>query len=139
MKDCTVLLIEALELRAINGLNTPPDLFVKLRNSVYANKLIVFKDQLKRPIGYLAFADVNKASALRFLQKEIFPTYPYEWSEGGITLIIDILVQKNSSYDALRQIKNIAFSKRAIIFSRRNKCKLYLKKNGKPVQQKIIK
>lgn len=139
MNDHSAQLVEALELRAINGLSTPPDIFVKLRNCAYANKLIVFKDQLKRPIGYLAFASVNKESALRFLKNGAIPFYPYEWSEGGIFLIIDVVIQKNSCFDAVRQIKSLVFSKRAIIFSKRNRCKFYLKKNGKPTHRKFNK
>lgn len=139
MNDRAALLIEALELRAMNGLNTPPDLFVKLRNCAYANTLIIFKDQLNRQIGYLAFAEVNKESVLRFLKAGIIPFYSYEWGEGCISLIIDILVQKSSSFDAVRQLKEVLYSKRVIIFSKRNKRKLYLKKNGKLIQQKCIK
>lgn len=139
MSDHAALLIEALELRAVNGLNTPPDLFVRLRNSAYTDKLIIFKDQLNSSIAYLAWANANKESASRLLKKGGLPIYPYEWGEGGFFLILDIVIQKNSSFDAVRQIKKLIFSKRAVIFSKRNKCKLYLKKNGKLIQQKINK
>src|SRR6185437_13400090 len=81
-------LIEALELRLLphRGMSRPQ--FLNLRNSARAGMLRIFRDQLARPIGYVAWAMIDRASLDRLLRFGRLPAYQYEWNEGGICLII---------------------------------------------------
>ena len=130
-------LVEALQFRASLGLATPPDIFFRLLNSSLAEKLVVFKDQIKRPIGYLAWAGVNRESALRFLKSGQYPLYPYEWNDGGIALILDVAIQKRSNFDALNQMTEFIHSKRAIIFCKKSTPKLYFRQKDKLIRKRL--
>jgi len=95
-----------------------------LKNSVMKEKYNVVRDINDRPIGYIAWASVNIETLQRLNRTGIFPQYFYEWDEGDITLILDILLilqqkeitMKTLISDFVRQKNKIAYVKRDRLF-----------------------
>lgn len=128
--DANTLLRNMLEARARNGLSTTPEQFGQLRNSAANAAAIILKNVLHRPIGYVAWACVNKESILRLSTLGKFPSYMYEWNEGGIFLLLDVVIDADSRRYGLSELKRILSTKRAVVFSRKKKCRLYLRRRG---------
>ena len=128
--NANILLRNMLEARARNGLVTTPEQFSQLRNSAVNGTALILKDVLHRPIGYLAWANANKESILRLLTLGKFPCYSYEWNEGGFFLLLDVVIDVNSRQYGLSELKRFLSTKRAVVFSRRQKCRLYLRQRG---------
>jgi len=137
MNDYTTVLVEVLEFRMRHQLGLAPAHFNALRNSAYSQKLKIFRDQLGRPIGYVAWANINKASTLRLFNGWILPVYPYEWTEGGICLPLDTMIAKNASTEGINQLKDFLRTQRAIVLSKRNNIRMYFRKSGKFIKKTI--
>jgi len=121
-------IVDALELRFAAGCSVAPDTYAMLRHSAYARTLRIFLDELNRPVGYVSWASVNRASLDRLLRIGQPPKYPYEWSEGGICLILDVLILRRARYDAVRQLRKFTRTKRVIVALRKGKtARLYLR------------
>lgn len=112
------LLVDAMELRASQGGAISSEEWSNLRNSAYSRNCRIFRDALSRPVGYVAWANINKASFSRLMKSGQYPTYPYEWNEGGICLILDVFIAERGRYDALRQLRPFLRSRRLIVFRR---------------------
>lgn len=92
MASRALLLVKALDLRRDCGRALSPDEYSSLHHSAFAGTLEILVDRLARPIGYISWACVNKASAQRLLRYGKYPRYAYEWNEGVICMILDILI-----------------------------------------------
>jgi hypothetical protein len=130
ISNANTLLCNMLEARARNGLVTTPEQFSQLRSSAANGTAMIFKDVLYRPIGYIAWANVNKESILRLSTLGKFPCYPYEWNEGGVFLLLDVVFDGDSRRYGLSELKRVLSTKRAVVFSKRKSCRLYLKRKG---------
>lgn len=123
------LLLDIFMLRARLGLNTPPRVALNLGNSMRHGAVKIFYDCYQRPVGYVAWADINKESLLRLVQKGKFPSYIYEWSEGGFRLVVDAAFQRTKLVSAPRQVAIFMRSKRLLLWVRRGRLVVYAR-NG---------
>jgi hypothetical protein len=122
-------LVYALELRAALGLGTTPEEYWILRNSEMAHTLEIMFDEVDRAIGYMAWARVSRATIERLQRNAQLPKYFYEWEEGGICLILDVLLLPRYKYDAIRQLRLFIRRRRAIVPARKGRpLRLYLRK-----------
>lgn len=121
------LLVELLAVRFDAGLVTSPENFLMLRNSAQARTAAVFQDHMQRPIGYLIWADVNKESAARLMRNGTAPLYFYEWNEGDICLLLDVVILPHGSAAAVGQLLSLLKARRAVLRCRRHRSKLYFK------------
>jgi hemolysin-activating ACP:hemolysin acyltransferase len=130
MTNYEQLLVEVLEFRAANRLDLPHRQLLALRNSALAGTLRIFRDALSRPIGYVAWAGICRENAHRLLRRLEFAAYPYEWTEGNIRYVVDIVLLQKERRSALRQLR-AAFSKsRALLVERRDRVRLYTRHRG---------
>lgn len=126
------LLIQALELRVLphRGISRPQ--FSNLQRSARAGMLRIFRDELSRPIGYIAWAMVDRASLDRLLRFGRYPAYQYEWKEGGFCLILDVLVASHGRCEAIRRLREFARSQRALVYAREGeKVRLLVRRGGR--------
>jgi hypothetical protein len=124
------LLIEVLEFRAANRLDLPHRQFLALRNSALAGTLRIFRDALSRPIGYVAWAGVCRETAHRLLRRLEFAAYPYEWTEGNIRYVVDVVLLPKERRTGLRQLKAVFANSRALLIARREHVRLYTRRRG---------
>lgn len=124
--------LEALALRVLPGRELKPLEFLHLRNSALAGEIRIFRDSLDRPIGYVSWAMVNRASLDRLLRSGRLPTYPYEWNEGGFCLILDVLIAGYGRCEALRKLRQFARGHRAVVYvSRGRRVRVLLRRGGR--------
>ena len=119
------------DIRAYRWLHTTPEQLLHLRASAEANTFEIFWDQHGRPLGYVVWANVCRESAERLNRNGQFPRYTYEWSEGHICLLLDVVINDVDRKLALRQFKAVLSERKIIVFRRRGEVRLYLKKNGR--------
>jgi hemolysin-activating ACP:hemolysin acyltransferase len=137
VNDYAQILVDVLDFRMKHDLGLAPAHFNALRNSAYSQKLKIFRDQLGRPIGYIAWANINKASTLRLFNGWILPVYPYEWSEGAICLPLDVMITKSASLEGVQQLKHFLRTQRAIVLSKRNVTRIYFRKDKRFLKRLI--
>lgn len=124
--------LEALSLRILPDRRLGPVEFVHLLNSARARALKIFRDPLERPIGYVAWAMINRASLDRLLRTRRLPIYPYEWNEGGFCLILDVVIAGHGRCEALRKLRQFARSQRAVVYARSGrKVRVLLRRGGR--------
>jgi hemolysin-activating ACP:hemolysin acyltransferase len=80
------------ELRVSVGASTSAELLRLLTISIKTGKFRVFRCELGKPIGYMAWAEINEESLFRLKFFGKFPKYYYEWNEGDIRLIFDLVI-----------------------------------------------
>lgn len=123
-------LIDAIGLVASSGHSISPKQFRDLKFSSHFNMIEIFKDHLDRPIGYVAWAMINRESIDYFIKSGNILHYPHEWTEGGIFYIVDVFFKKDSRFDALTKLLRLLKSKRVISYFRHGKLKILIKENG---------
>jgi hypothetical protein len=125
-------LVGALDLRVKPGHVVRPLDYWYLRNSARVGALQIFRDQLARPIGYVAWAMINRASLNRIRRSGRYPTYPYEWNEGAFCLILDVMIVRNCRFEAIRKIRDFAKRQRAVVYTRKGRqLRILLRRNGR--------
>lgn len=125
-------LIQALELRVLpqRGISSPQ--FLNLQRSARVGMLRIFRDELYRPIGYVAWAMIDRASLDRLLRYGRYPAYQYEWREGGFCLILDVLVAGHGRCEAIRRLREFARSQRAVVYAREGeKVRVRVRRGGR--------
>jgi len=110
---------------------TTPQTFTCLKIASKANTYKVFHDQFEQPIGYIIWANINKESLARIERSGVYPQYPFEWSEGNITLLIDIVINNVNKKNAKQQLKQFIKAQRILAYTKKNVGKMYFKKQGK--------
>ncbi len=122
------LAFSALALRIQAGESASWQELLAIRNAAENKTLTILLDDDGLEVGYIAWANINKETALKLLQSGAFPHYPYEWSEGNICLIDDIMFIPNKSKNAQKSLSLFLSKKRVIIFYRKHKTTLYIQK-----------
>ena len=102
-----------------------------LINSVYSNTYRILRDESNHPIGYIIWASICKDSFLKISHFGGYPKYSFEWQEGNITLILEIVINDSDKSSAFKQLRQFIKSKKILTFINKNRGKLYLKKNNK--------
>ena len=126
------LLLKALSLRLNNSGSISNIEYTNLQKSCAMNKIYFFQNNLKRDIGYISWADINKESFLNLTKLGLNPQATYEWNEGYILLLLDITIPKNyPTKKLLKELKTIFPKRRLVLFNRKETINLYSKKNNR--------
>jgi len=136
-----------MQLRASSGLLTDPAVFMLLNNSVAQSCYKIFFDPSGKPAGYMLWADVNEESAARLIRTGQYPVYQYEWDEGDIVMLLDVLVQPLFKYNILADLRAELRSFPQLVYRkgnrlvRRDRCKKSLQQViiPEPVSQQVPK
>ncbi len=119
---------DVMNLRAMSGLDTKALELVALINSATYELVEVFRSDIAGPIGYLAWADISKYTLAHMEKCKSRPRYTYEWDEGNICLVVDVLFLKPWGGAAKKQMLQLLRKKKAIVIFRRGKLRLYIRK-----------
>ena len=103
-----------------------------LKISVLQEKYAICHDINGLPRGYVAWADVNTESLLRMCRVDDFPQYNYEWNEGKIKIIIDVLMHTKSHEEKLSSIiYKLVEDSEKVAFVKWGKFKVYERYNDR--------
>lgn len=122
-KDFSILC----DIRSTIALNTSPLQLYWFKLATKANTCQILWDEFERPIGYILWANICKESLLRIQRSGIYPQYPYEWSEGKITLILDIAINDVNRAAALHQIRTFMKKQKIVTYTKKSIGKLHIK------------
>lgn len=109
------------ELRLSAGLDTNVELLKQLYFSIQTDKFEVLYNNLDKPIGYIAWADINQESLFRLEKASVFPKYFYEWKEGNIRLILDLVVLGGIKQYGFQNIKKLLKQSEKIAYIKNGK------------------
>lgn len=122
---------EAMNLRALKRLDTPvPDL-ERLILAAQSGILDILWAEMGRPIGYIACANISKETLRLILRGGHAPKYPYEWNEGGILLIYEVVLLAEWNLFARRQLIEKIRRSRAVVFARRGRMRVYVRRRNR--------
>lgn len=108
------VLLEALELRVRFRMKTSPEALLYLARSARKGMLRILRDTLRRPIGYVAWAEVNKESLRRMQRVGLGMLAHYEWDEGRLVVIVDAAFAPGRAR-SLAQPLTAAFARRRVV------------------------
>ena len=117
--------VTACKLRLNSGLEMSKEHIGILSLANNSGGIKVFRGIYNEPIGYVVYASLLRESVERIHTYGMFPMYPYEWSEGRITYIVDVVLSAKWRDDAMRAMMEWFFKKRVVAFSRRNEFRMY--------------
>ena len=81
-------------LRAERGLASSAEDIRCLSNSIQYGHYSLLRNSDNDIIAYVTWAKINKEAYLAMKQQQVAPKYDYEWDEGPLTLVLDVLVRK---------------------------------------------
>lgn len=114
------------DIRSQSNLSTSAELLRHLKFSAITNKDIIFKDSFGTPKGYMIWANVNKESLLKLKNSSFYPLYFYEWQEGPIVLILDIMILGGMTRKMRSRLIQFLSEKRIFAFNKNNKTSTYI-------------
>lgn len=124
------LFSKVVDIRSASVLETSSHLLSALKNSAENGKIKVFSSGSHSFFAYLAWAEVNKESLVLMGKTKQMPPFLYEWNEGRLMVIYDVVflpkwgvLAKREILQFLRQVRVVAFLKRGNlhIWSRRRR------------------
>jgi len=122
---------DLLDIRAQYSISTSAETLVMLRNSVKNNLYYIFKNEFSRPIGYLAWARINKESFLELSRSTKMPVYEYEWDEGNIIVLTDVLHKSQSAFQLRGELVKIFHRARIVVLANYSHLSIYLLKRNR--------
>lgn len=128
------LLSDVIDARITAGLNTHPQLLGYLKHSAMEGRIKIFRSPAKTPIGYVAWANVNKYSFLMTTKTRQMSPYLYEWSEGRLMIVYDIVFAPQWNLIARKALLRFLRKKRFVSFLRRGRLHLWVRSGGKPAR-----
>ena len=124
-------LIDAISLRVQSDLGLDWQEMRTLQRSSKVSGIKILTDSSGNKLGYVAWANVNKETAVQLLRHNIPPIYHYEWSEGKVCLLTDVLFLPGNRQAAQKSLTTFLVNKRAILFQRKNRVALLIRKMNK--------
>ncbi|GEM_PF-3386072 len=132
------LFLKALNLRLSNTGSINQAEFANIQKSCMQNKIHFIQNELKRDIGYICWADINKESFLNLTKFALPPQFSYEWDEGKILLLLDIYFPKNYPVRKILEALKTKFPKRRLVlFNKKGSVRVYKKWNNRYVRLQI--
>lgn len=122
---------EIFSLRMGRGLSLSGESTLHLSNSYYKDKYRIFRNVKGNSIGYIIWAEVSEESYFRVFNYGYFPKYQYEWDEGNICLILDVVFAQNHACEAKRRFLSFVKSFDFVAFKRRSSPRLYTNRKKK--------
>lgn len=109
-----------------------------IKFSVLQKKYSIYHDINDSPRGYIAWADVTVETVLKMMRSGSFPRYSYEWDEGDIRLIIDVLMHCKPGDSRLSTlISELIKNCNRVAFVKRGRLKMFVKSNGRFMAQPV--
>ncbi|WP_414440172.1 hypothetical protein [Burkholderia sp. 22PA0106] len=105
-------------LRTMAGLSTDPTLAKQLLFSVRTDKLHFIESDAGVPLGYIAWASINRDTLRQLRATAAMPYYLHEWMEGSLSLVIDILVLPEWRASATRLLLRARRGHRSVVTHR---------------------
>lgn len=131
MSDIDKNLCALMALRGELQLDTPHATMQSLRNSAQFGTFEMLCNQLGRNCGYLAWADISKESWRALCERGQFPHYAYEWSEGRLLLLHDVVLAPGMRTVLRRELRRLFARRRAVVFIRRGTMRIYARRQGR--------
>ena len=138
MKENKNNLTEALKMRCMRNLETSrDDLSALLTANEYGN-IKVFYDEGNQLLGYIAWASMNKESLNLLKQSPYLPRYSYEFNEGKLMVIFDVVLHPISSKKAQNALVQYLKEKRFVAILKRKKLHTWTRKKGKHLRNFFV-
>lgn len=118
------LLVRLVGLRARCNLNTPAGVYLNLENAARNGRVCILADRHGRPCGYVAFANLNKESFVRFRHHGELPKNAWEWNEGHLVVVADCMWRSLELADLLRQLREAVGRVRVVGYRRDGRIKI---------------
>jgi hemolysin-activating ACP:hemolysin acyltransferase len=90
-----------------------------------------FVDQFGHHNGYIIWANITRESVDKLLRTGAIPKFSYEWGEGRIKLLLDVVFVGGLTRHNHMQFRQFIKAQRAIVFIKKGCCKLFIRKNYK--------
>lgn len=98
------ILYNVTKIRMVNQLDTTAVLQTRLVNAAAKDFIHIFRNETGDPIGYAAWAKVSRETLNVVFKTQQLPILPYEWHDGRIKLIFDIVVSNEWAFLARYQL-----------------------------------
>ena len=121
---------ELANLRLKAGLDTPVQILQWLRHSAEYNAVYYFKNLAGRVNGYAIWAKVCRETLFRQKRTGQFPRYFYEWNEGQIVLLLDVVFIDGWNCHNSNQLRHFIKSHKAVAWYRKQHLNLLIRKQG---------
>lgn len=122
---------ELLSIRSSGGYATSSEAAETLLRSAKRGQTAVLKDDFERPAGYIAWARINKESYVNFINSGKFPKYHYEWAEGHIILLADVVAYQGAAKFLRRLLLECFGGHRVVVFVRASVVSVYARRRGR--------
>lgn len=117
------LMSEIFALRVRRGLNTSPQQLSLLVACIDKEQVEVFRTAGGDPIGYVAWMSLTPESIRYVRDFRVLPPYPYEWSEGRLMMIFDVVFAHGWNKVVLDQMAKKLSSYRLVSYFKNNRLK----------------
>ena len=126
----------------LSHLNIPltSSLLSRIRNAAQAGTLTILRNGIDDPVGFVCWAGVNKDSVRIADKFNLLPSYPWEFKEGKIALLLYVFFIYPFNEEARAAFTRFVSSRRAIYYVRKDRKRLMIRtSNGfrwcKPVER----
>lgn len=119
--------------RINNNLDTSSWLQARLLSSCENNCVRFFKSNLGGIIGYIAWATVTRETLNMCFKKKHLPFYAYEYSDGRIMFIYDVVFDSSWIEQASDEAFIFLLKKRFFVHAKNRKINVYAKVDGEIV------
>lgn len=125
------LLCQMMLVRSTEGLSTSPAQFWLLYRAARARSAVIIHNHHDEAVAYILLAQVAKEGMRSFLATGLPPAYDYEWGEGRLNLVIDVVISKRHRDAAMPKLRQLLAQHRAVAFVRRAQPRLYVRWQGR--------
>lgn len=94
-REIADLLFNITKVRINNQLDTTAVLQSRLANAAAKKNIQIFRNESGELIGYAAWATVSRETLNFVLKTRQLPILPYEWHDGKIKLIFDVVFSRD--------------------------------------------
>lgn len=98
--------------------------------SMESGQFIFFTSAQGLKIGYCAWLQVTRESIWRLCRTGKMPYHWHEWSEGKVTLLLDVFFDQKHAPEARRQFTSLMKGKKIISYRKNNKTTIKIRKNN---------
>lgn len=117
--------------RCRNNLDTPAPLLNILSHSGRNQNIHPFKTVMGEPIGYVAWICVNRESFLMTSKTKTLPPYAYEWNEGKLVIIYDVVFSDGWNEIAKEMLMDFIKRQRLVGYLKRGRFNVIYRQQGK--------
>lgn len=124
-------LLDIVAVRCAANIDTPAKLLSQLTECAVDGRAKAFYSATGVPVGYLVWAMVNRESFILLSKTRQMPAYTYEWCEGRLMIVHDVMVLPQWSAVVNPTIRYFLKQKRFVAFLRRGRLHVWSKLKGR--------